>query len=174
MNKSTILGCFANRGVNRLALLLAAAALPAGAQVASVGTVTTLSSSLNPSPAAQALRITAELQYTPANGVYPTGTITFRYADTGNVLGTAKVQTFGSTAALATQATIAVSTLSEATYTLQASYSGDNVYAPSTSQTFQLVLTSPSSAVTLGLWSRYKSILRRASRRRERSTASRR
>ena len=63
------------------------------------------------------------------------------------MLGTGKVQTFGATAALATQASIAVSRLSEATYTLQASYSGDNVYAPSTSETFQLVLTSPSSAV---------------------------
>jgi hypothetical protein len=40
------------------------------------------------------------------------------------------VQTFGSTAALATQTSIAVSTLSEATYTLQASYSGDDLYAP--------------------------------------------
>jgi len=58
------------------------------------------------------------------------------------------METFGSTAALGTQASIAVSTLSEVTYTLQASYSGDNVYAPSTSQAFQLVLTSPSSAVT--------------------------
>jgi hypothetical protein len=34
--------------------------------------------------------------------MYPTGTVTFKFADTGNVLGTAKVQTFGSTAALAT------------------------------------------------------------------------
>jgi hypothetical protein len=46
------------------------------------------------------------------------------------VLGTVKVQTFGSTAALGTQTSIAVSTLSEATYTLQASYSGDDLYAP--------------------------------------------
>jgi uncharacterized protein (TIGR03437 family) len=144
MKKSTSIGSFAWREVNRLALILAAAALPAAAQVA---TVTTLSSTLNPTPAAHSVRITAQLQYTPAAGAYPTGTVTVRFADTGNVLGTAKVQTFGSTAALATQATIEVSTLSEATYMLQASYSGDSVYAPSTSQNFQLVLTSPSSAV---------------------------
>jgi uncharacterized protein (TIGR03437 family) len=144
MKKSTRIGSFSWREVNRLALVLAATALPAAAQVA---TVTTVSSSLNPTPAAHSVRITAQLQYAPAAGAYPTGTVTFKFADTGNVLGTAKVQTFGSTAALATQASIAVSTLSEATYTLQASYSGDKVYAPSTSQTFQLVLTSPSSAV---------------------------
>ena len=59
--------------------------------------------------------------------MYPTGTVTFKFADTGNVLGTAKEQTFGSTAALATQASIAVSTLSEATCTLQASYSWGNL-----------------------------------------------
>jgi hypothetical protein len=146
MKKSTSIGSFAWREVNRLALILAAAALPAAAQL--TPTVTTLSSTLNPTPAAHSVRITAQLQYTPAAGAYPTGTVTVRFADTGNVLGTAKVQTFGSTAALATQATTEVSTLSEATYTLQASYSGDNIYAPSTSQTFQLVLTSPSSAVT--------------------------
>ena len=134
MKKSTSIVSFAWRGANRLALILAAAALPAPAQL--TPTVTTLSSTLNPTPAAHSVRITAQLQYTPAAGAYPTGTVTFKFADTGNVMGTAKVQTFGSTAALATQASIAVSTLSEATYALQASHSGDNAYAQSTSQTF--------------------------------------
>jgi uncharacterized protein (TIGR03437 family) len=146
MNKSTGLGCFARRGMNRLALILAAAVLPAGAQV--TPTVTALSSSLNPSPAAQALRFTAQVNYTPTGGVYPTGTITFKYADTGNVLGTANVQTFGSATALTTQASIVVSTLSGGSYAIQASYSGDNVYAPSTSPTLNQVLTAPIFGVT--------------------------
>jgi uncharacterized protein (TIGR03437 family) len=140
MNKSTrIIRSFAWRGVNRLALILAAAALPAAAQVA---TVTTVSSTLNPSPAPQTVRFTAQLQFTPA-ATYPTGTVTFKYADTGNMLGTANVQTFGPTSALTTQASIAVSSISAGTYTIQASYSGDNVYAPSTSQIYTQVLSPP-------------------------------
>jgi uncharacterized protein (TIGR03437 family) len=146
MNKSTsIIGFFAGCGVNRLALILAAAALPAVAQV--TPTVTTLSSSLNPSPAAQSLRFTAQLQFTAA-GVSPTGTVTFTYADTGNMLGTATVQTFGSTVAPTAQASIAVSTMSAGSYTIQASYSGDNVYAPSTSQALSQVLTPSSGVLT--------------------------
>ncbi len=109
-------------------------------------TLTTLNSSLNPSPAPQTVRFTAQLQYAPA-GAYPTGTVTFKYADTGNLLGTANLQTFGSTAALTTQATIAVSSLSAGSYAVQASYSGDNVYAPSTSETFKQVLTPPSGGL---------------------------
>jgi uncharacterized protein (TIGR03437 family) len=144
MNKSTSIGSFAWREVNRLALVVAAAALPVAAQVA---TVTTVSSTLNPSPAAQTVRITAQLQFTPTGGAYPTGTVTFRYADTGNLVGTANVQTFGSTAALTTQATIAVPKLSPGSYGIQASYSGDNVYAPSTSQTYTQVMGPSSSAV---------------------------
>ena len=143
MNKSTSLGCFAGREINSLALILVAAVLPAGAQVGSVVTMTTLSSSLSPSPAAQPLRFTAQLNYTATSGVYPTGTITFKYADTGNVLGTANVQTFGSTSALTTQASFVVSNLSAGSYTIQASYSGDNVYAPSTAPTLNQVLTAP-------------------------------
>jgi uncharacterized protein (TIGR03437 family) len=148
MNKSTRIGSLAGWGVNRLALILAAVVLPAGAQGGGVATMTTLSSSLNPSPAAQALRFTAQLNYTAAGGVNPTGTITFRYADTGNVLGTANVQTFGSTTALTTQASVVVSTLSAGSYTIQASYSGDNVYAPSTSPTLNQVLMPPAVGIT--------------------------
>ena len=144
MKKPTSIGFLAWCGVNRLALILAAAALPVAAQVA---TVTTVSSTLNPSPAAQIIRFTAQLQFAPTGGAYPTGTVTFKYADTGNLVGTANVQTFGSTAALTTQATIAVPKLSAGTYPIQASYSGDDVYASSTSQTFTQVMTSSSSAV---------------------------
>jgi uncharacterized protein (TIGR03437 family) len=142
MNKSTSIGSFAWRGVNRFALILAAAALPAAAQVA---TVTTVSSTLNPSPAAQILRLTAQLQFAPA-ATAPTGTVTFKLADTGSVLGTAKVQTFGAISALTTQASLAP-LLSAGTYTIQASYSGDSVYAPSTSQTYTQTLSPSSSAV---------------------------
>lgn len=60
MYKSTSIGSFAWREVNRLALVLAAAALPAAAQL--TPTVTTLSSTRNPSPAAHSVRITAQLQ----------------------------------------------------------------------------------------------------------------
>ena len=146
MIKSTSTGSHVWRGVNRLALILGAAALPGAAQV--TPTVTALSSSLNPSPAAQALRFTAQLNYTPAGSVYPTGTITFKYADTGNLLGTANVQTFGSTSALTTQASIVVSTMSAGSYTIQASYSGDNAYAPSTSSILNQVETAPIFGVT--------------------------
>lgn len=73
MQKSTSIGSFAWRGVKRLALVVAAGVLLATAQVAAVTTV----SSLNPYPAAQILRFTAELQFAPAAGSYPTGTITF-------------------------------------------------------------------------------------------------
>jgi hypothetical protein len=52
----------------------------------------------------------------PHAGIYPTGTITFKYADTGNVLGTANMQTFGLTTALTTPASIVVSTLSAGSY----------------------------------------------------------
>jgi uncharacterized protein (TIGR03437 family) len=144
MNKPTSIGSFAWRGVNRLALILAAAALPAAAQLSP--TVTTVSSTLNPYPAAQIVRFTAQLQFTPA-GAYPTGTVTFRYADTGNLLGTANVQTFGATSALTTQASIAVPSPSAGSYAIQASYSGDNVYAASTSQIYTQVFTPSSSAV---------------------------
>jgi hypothetical protein len=71
--------------VNRLVLVLAPAALPATAQL--TPTVTTLSSTWNPSPEAHSFRITAQLQYAPEAGTYPTGTVTFKFADTGNVLG---------------------------------------------------------------------------------------
>jgi hypothetical protein len=58
------------------------------------------------------------------------------------------VQTFGSTTALTTQASIVVSTLSAGSYAIQASFSGDNVYALSTSSTLNQVLTPPSVGVT--------------------------
>jgi uncharacterized protein (TIGR03437 family) len=109
--------------------------------------VTALSSSLNPSPAAQALRFTAQLSYKPSGGVYPTGTITFKYTDSGNALGTANVQTFGATSALTTQASIVVSTLSAGSYSIQAFYSGDSVYAPSSSPTLSQVETAPAVGI---------------------------
>jgi hypothetical protein len=86
MTKPTSIGSFAWRGVKRLALVVAAGVLPATAQVATVTTV----SSLSPYPAAQIVRFTAPLQFAPAAGAYRTATITFRYADIGNVLGTRK------------------------------------------------------------------------------------
>lgn len=58
------------------------------------------------------------------------------------------MQTFGSTTALTTQASIVVSTLSAGSYAIQASFSGDNVYAPSTSSTLNQVLTPPSVDMT--------------------------
>jgi hypothetical protein len=51
------------------------------------------------------------------------------------------VQAFGSTTALTTQASVVVSTLSAGSYAIQASFSGDNVYAPRTSSTLNEVLT---------------------------------
>jgi hypothetical protein len=58
------------------------------------------------------------------------------------------VQTFGSTTALTTQASIVLSALSARSYAIQASFSGDNVYAPSTSSTLNQVLTPPSVGMT--------------------------
>jgi len=58
------------------------------------------------------------------------------------------VQAFGSTTALTTQASVVVSTLSAGSYAIQASFSGDNVYAPRTSSTLNQVLTPPSVGLT--------------------------
>jgi Bacterial Ig-like domain (group 3) len=130
--------------VKRLALVVAAGVLPATAQVATVTTV----SSLNPDPAAQIVRFTAQLQFAPGAGAYSTGTITFRCMQTPATAGRRNVQTFGSTIALTTQASIVVSTLSAGSYVIPASFSGDNVYAPSTSSPLNQVLTPPSVGIT--------------------------
>jgi hypothetical protein len=58
------------------------------------------------------------------------------------------VQAIGSTTALTTHASIVVSTLSAGSYAIQASFSGDNVYAASTSSTLNQVLTPPSVGMT--------------------------
>jgi uncharacterized protein (TIGR03437 family) len=100
-------------------------------------TTVALTSSMNPAIAGQSLEFSAQLDFAVTAGVYPTGSVTFTDTATGNVLGTGKVQTSGAGRQLATAASLAMSSLASGSYSVMAAYSGDNVYAPSSSQTLQ-------------------------------------
>jgi len=108
-------------------------------------TTATLSSSQNPSAVGQSVRFTAQLQFSLTNKTYPTGTVTFKDTSTGNVLGTADVQTSGGGLEKVTLASITTSSLAGGSHAVQATYSGNNLYAPSTSQILNQVLSGASS-----------------------------
>src|SRR5437667_170434 len=87
-------------------------------------TTTTLTSSLNPSIAGQAVTLTATVApVAPATGV-PAGTVTF--SDGGTTIGTATLDATGS-------ASIVVSTLANANHSLTAAYGGSLDFLASTS-----------------------------------------
>jgi uncharacterized protein (TIGR03437 family) len=67
------------------------------------------------------------------NNTYPTGTVTFTDVQSGSVLAEAPVQTSGGRTNVVTGASMATSSLAVGSYNVQAAYSGDNIYAPSTS-----------------------------------------
>src|SRR5882762_2386684 len=105
----------------------------------------TLSSSQNPSAVGQSVSFTAQLQFSLTNKTYPTGTVTFKDTSTGNVLGTADVQTSGGGLQTVTIASITTTSLAGGSHAVQATYSGNNLYAPSTSQILNQVLSGASS-----------------------------
>lgn len=98
--------------------------------VGQTATVTGLESSANPSTFGDDVTLTAVV--TPGAGAPgdPSGTVTF--TEGGNVLGTAAVSTVQGRR----QASITLSGLSAGAHQVEASYSGDATYAPSTSTTF--------------------------------------
>jgi hypothetical protein len=91
-------------------------------QVVEGATTTTLASSVNPSVFGQAVKFTATVHHTTAGT--PTGTITFK--DGGIALGPAVAVSGG-------VATFSTSTLSAATHSITAGYSGDSHFLASTS-----------------------------------------
>jgi len=69
----------------------------------------------------------------------PHGAVTFTDTTTGNVLGTANLQTSGSGVHVSTSASITTSSLAAGAHTLQAAYPGNGLYGPSTSQYIQVI-----------------------------------
>ena len=114
------------------------------AQLAS--TTIALSTSPNPAAAGQSVTLTAQLNYTVAQSSYPTGAVTFTDTTTGNVLGTANLQTSGSGVHVSTSASITTSSLAAGAHTLQAAYPGNGLYGPSTSQLVSQVIAGGGSA----------------------------
>lgn len=96
-------------------------------------TTTTLTASANPSQPGQNVTYVARLAYTRTAGTYPTGSVTLTDTSTGTLLGTAKVQTSGAGQFLLTSASLTIPSLPAGSYPLQAAYSGDSIYSPSTS-----------------------------------------
>jgi uncharacterized protein (TIGR03437 family) len=109
-------------------------------------TTTALSTSPNPAAAGQSVTLAAQLNYTVTQGMYPTGSMTFTDTSTGNVLGTASVQTSGSGVHVSTSASIATSSLAAGAHAIQAAYSGNGLYGPSTSQLVSQAITGGGSA----------------------------
>jgi uncharacterized repeat protein (TIGR01451 family) len=121
-----------------------------------------LSSTPDPSTSGQTIIFSCILTYTLANNTYPSGTVTFTDTATGTTLGTGNVQTSGTGAEYTTGAALTTSSLAPGTYAMQASYSGDNIYSPSTSHILNQVvqaaaiqpstttLSSTATQITLG------------------------
>jgi len=103
---------------------------------------TDLTSSPNPSQVGQTVTFTARLRYTVAQNTFPTGIVTFTDTNTGTVLGMPGVQTSGGAGLASTVASITTSSLAAGSYAVQAGYSGDNIYAPSSSQVVVQVVGS--------------------------------
>src|SRR5205814_5091559 len=123
---------------------------PAGVSAALLETVlagftptgTSLGSSVNPSTAGQSATFSARLTYTRTNLTTPTETATFTHVNSGNVLGAGNVQTSGTGEEFLTGVAIAIPSLAAGSYAIQAAYSGNNTYAPSTSTIVNQVVQS--------------------------------
>jgi len=112
-----------------------------------------LTSSLNPSTAGQAVTLSAKLTSGSTPATNASGTITFIDTNTSNVLGTAKVSTAVKGNSPGTGASITITSLAAGSYAVEASYSGDNVFSPSTSAIVDQVVTGtggPPPAITTG------------------------
>ncbi|HWC16420.1 MAG TPA: Ig-like domain-containing protein, partial [Terriglobales bacterium] len=122
-----------------------------------VGTITNLKSSLNPSAVGDTVSFTASIQLAAPNRRNPTGNVTFCDGGTdsdcsgGSKLGTATVITFGTGEEFFHQATLSTAALSAGSHQIQAFYSGDNVFASSSSAVVTQVVqetTSPFPTTT--------------------------
>jgi uncharacterized protein (TIGR03437 family) len=112
-------------------------------------TVTTLTSSFLSATAGQSITLTAKLGFTLADNTNATGTINFTDMKTGKVVGTASVQTSGSRTQTITGASIVTSSLAAGSYSIQAVYSGDNIYAPSSSQPLAITIVNGAVVPTI-------------------------
>lgn len=105
-------------------------------QVVKNATTTTLVSALNPSEFGQTVKFTATIASSAGT---PAGTVTFKYGTT--VLGT-KTLSGGA-------ASLSVSTLTVATHSITADYSGNATFAASASTVLHQVVTKAASKTTL-------------------------
>jgi uncharacterized protein (TIGR03437 family) len=108
-------------------------------------TSATLVSSLNPSATGQSVTFTARVGYTLTANTFPTGSVTFTDTKTHNLLGTANVQTSGNGLQEITAAAITTS-LGGGSYAVQAAYSGDSIYASSTSPIVNQTVSGPANS----------------------------
>lgn len=111
-------------------------------------TTTTMSATPNPSSLGQAVTLSAIVKFTSADNSSPTGKVSFVNASTSAVLGTGVVQTSGAGIELVTSASMLTSSLAPGSYTIQAVYSGDNIYAASTSTTLIVTVGAVNPAIT--------------------------
>jgi hypothetical protein len=107
-------------------------------QTVKIGTTTTLNASPNPSKLGQAVTFTATIAVASSSG--PTGTVTFK--DGSTTIGTVVVSG-------ANTVTFTTSTLSSGNNSITAVYSGDSVFAPSTSAAVIEVVNGNSDSVKL-------------------------
>src|SRR5262249_46760322 len=104
------------------------------------GTTTVLASSPNPSVFGQAVTFTATVSAVSPTMVTPTGTVTFMQGTT--VLGSASLNASG-------VATFTTSTLTAGTQAITAVYSGDNMFAQSTSAALSQSVNRATTTTTL-------------------------
>jgi len=101
-----------------------------------VGTTTSLVSSLNPSQAGQAVTFTATVLASTSGAGTPTGTVTFK--DGSTVLGAVAVDASG-------KAVVTTSGLSSGSHSITAQYGGDARFTASTSQALTQQVASPTT-----------------------------
>lgn len=111
-------------------------------------TLTTIASSLNPSPVGQSVTFTAAVVVRTPSTIRPTGTVTF-YDGTA-VLGTASVVNGGGTKTL-NSASLSTSSLTAGSHNIQAVYGGDGVFAGSTSPIVGQVVQTAAGPTTTTL-----------------------
>lgn len=136
-----------NAGLNAVVSGLAGRSQPVvvSVQAHAIATTTTITSTENPTLVGQMVTFTAHLLRAVPNDTRPTGTVTFTDTHTGIVLGTAALEE--------TTASLPMSTLAAGSYHVQATYSGDRVFASSRSPALiqviqQLTLGSTSTRLT--------------------------
>ncbi|MFY9837957.1 MAG: Ig-like domain repeat protein, partial [Xanthobacteraceae bacterium] len=107
-------------------------------QAVKIGTTTTLNASPNPSKLGQAVTFAATITITSSSG--PTGTITFK--DGSTTLGTVVVSGVNTV-------TFTISTLGSGNHSITAVYSGDSVFAASTSAAVIEIVNGNSDSIKL-------------------------